>query len=350
MLPMIPQSTAQIEPLSLIKHIQHNDDWRTQLRKAYRSPAQLLAALDFDAQQILAMTAADQGFSTLVPHAFVQKMAKQDTNDPLLLQVLPQAAEAVAHPDFNTDPLQEASYNPQPGVVHKYKGRALLIAAGHCAINCRYCFRRHYPYNEQRRARSEWQQSLGYIESKPDIEEIILSGGDPLVLTDPQLFELISAIEAISHVKRLRIHSRLPIVLPARITHRFCERLASSRLDFVIVVHANHANELGDDVAQACSLLRQHCVQLLNQSVLLAQVNDSLAALKHLSERLFEIGILPYYLHLPDHVAGTTHFFVSLERGQALIAQMQATMSGYLVPKLAREEPGNSSKTVYASH
>ncbi|HCH33444.1 MAG TPA: EF-P beta-lysylation protein EpmB [Oceanospirillaceae bacterium] len=345
---MIPQSTAQVEPLSLIKHIQHSDDWRTQLRTAYRSPGQLLAALDFNRQQILTMTASDQGFNTLVPHAFVEKMAKQDANDPLLLQVLPQAAEAIAHPDFNTDPLQEASFNPQPGVVHKYKGRALLITAGHCAINCRYCFRRHYPYGEQRRARSEWQQSLAYIQQQTDIEEVILSGGDPLALTDSQLFEIITAIESITHIKRLRIHSRLPIVLPARITPELCQRLANSRLTCVIVVHANHANELGEDVAQACNLLRQHGVQLLNQSVLLAQVNDSLAALKDLSERLFELGVLPYYLHLPDHVAGTTHFFVSLERGQALVAQMQATMSGYLVPKLAREEPGKTSKTVYA--
>jgi EF-P beta-lysylation protein EpmB len=345
---MIPQSTIQVEPLSLIKHIQHSDDWRTQLRKAYRSPAQLLAALNFSSQDIVTMTSHEQGFSTLVPQAFVQKMRKQDPQDPLLLQVLPQQAEAITHPEFNTDPLQEASFNPQPGVVHKYKGRALLITASHCAINCRYCFRRHYPYGEQRRARSEWQQSLSYIDNNTDIEEIILSGGDPLALTDGQLFEIISAIEAITHIKRLRIHSRLPIVLPARITQDLCERLASSRLDCVMVVHANHANELGEDVAQACDLLRQHKVQLLNQSVLLAQVNDSLEALKALSERLFEVSILPYYLHLPDHVAGTTHFFVSLERGQTLVAQMQATMSGYLVPKLACEEPGKTSKTVYA--
>ncbi len=345
---MIPQSAAQVEPLNLIKHTSLAEDWRTQLRDAYRTPQQLLSALGFSQTQQADLLAHDQGFSTLVPQAFAQKMRPQDPTDPLLLQVLPQAQDALEHPDFNDDPLQEAQFNPTPGVVHKYQGRALLIAAGHCAINCRYCFRRHYPYGDQKRARNEWQQSLSYIQKSVDIEEIILSGGDPLALTDTHLFELISAIEAIPHVKRLRIHSRLPIVLPQRITLALCQRLAASRLTCVMVVHANHANELAADVAQACQLLRQHKVQLLNQSVLLAQVNDNLTSLKQLSERLVEIGIMPYYLHLPDHVAGTTHFFVSLERGQSIVAQMQDCMSGYLVPKLVREEPGKNSKTLYS--
>ncbi|MFT7178384.1 MAG: EF-P beta-lysylation protein EpmB [Oceanospirillaceae bacterium] len=345
---MIPQSATQVEPLSLIKHTSLPEDWRTQLREAYRTPQQLLAALGFSTAQQTTMLADDHGFSTLVPKAFAQKMRPQDPTDPLLLQVLPRAQEATTDPSFNNDPLQEASFNPMPGIVHKYQGRALLIAAGHCAINCRYCFRRHYPYGDQKRARSEWQQSLSYIEQHPDIEEIILSGGDPLALTDSKLFELITAIEAIPHVNRLRIHSRLPIVLPQRITLKLCQRLERSRLTCVMVVHANHANELAEDVAQACTQLREHKVHLLNQSVLLAQVNDNLASLKELSERLFELGVMPYYLHLPDHVAGTTHFFVSLEHGQSILAQMQACMSGYLVPKLVREEPGKLSKTLYS--
>ena len=345
---MIPQSTAQVEPLSLIKHANPPEDWRTQLREAYRTPQQLLNALGFSEAQQATLIADDQGFSTLVPKAFAQKMQPQDPTDPLLLQVLPRYEEAVKHPKFNDDPLQEAQFNPVPGVVHKYQGRALLIAAGHCAINCRYCFRRHYPYSDQKRARNEWRQSLSYIKKHADIKEIILSGGDPLALTDVQLFELIAAIEAIPHVKRLRIHSRLPIVLPQRITLELCQRLARSHLDCIMVVHANHANELGKDVAQACALLRQHQVQLLNQSVLLAHVNDTLTCLKELSERLFELGIMPYYLHLPDHVAGTTHFFVNLKRGQSLVAKMQASMSGYLVPRLVREEPGKKSKTLYS--
>ena len=344
---MIPQSAVQVEPLSLIKHTSVANDWRVQLREAYRTPVDLLRALEFSAVDIKHMVADDQGFATLVPQAFAQKMRKQDAQDPLLLQVLPQPNEATEHPDFNNDPLEEASFNPLPGIVHKYHGRALLIAAGHCAINCRYCFRRHYPYQEQRRARSEWQDSLSYIVQHPDIEEIILSGGDPLALTDNQLFELISGIEAIGHVKRLRIHSRLPIVLPDRITKPLCERLKTSRLQVVMVVHANHANELGEDVEHACDLLRQSNVRLLNQSVLLANINDNLTSLKNLSEKLLEIGVMPYYLHLPDHVAGTTHFFVDLKKGQALAAQMQACMSGYLVPKLVREEPGMTCKTIY---
>jgi len=345
---MIPQSATQVEPLSLIKHTSLPEDWRIHLREAYRTPQQLLTALGFNTAQQTTLLADDQGFATFVPKAFAQKMRPQDPIDPLLLQVLPQAQEAIKHPEFSDDPLQEASFNPVPGVVHKYQGRALLIAAGHCAINCRYCFRRHYPYSDQKRARNEWQQSLSYIQQHPDIEEIILSGGDPLALTDTQLFELIEAIEGIAHVKRLRIHSRLPIVLPQRITLELCQRLEYSRLTCVMVVHANHANELAADVAQACERLSQHKVRLLNQSVLLAQVNDNLTSLKHLSERLFEIGVMPYYLHLPDRVAGTTHFFVSLERSQSIVAQMQACMSGYLVPKLVREEPGKLSKTLYS--
>jgi len=345
---MIPQSTAQVDPFSLIKHTNLPEDWRTALREAYRTPAQLLSALCFSPDQQIPLLAFDQGFMTLVPKAFVQKMRQQDPTDPLLLQVLPQAKEAIQRPDFNDDPLEEASFNPVPGVVHKYQGRALLIAASHCAINCRYCFRRHYPYAEQKRARSQWQESLHYIEQQTDIEEIILSGGDPLALTDTLLFDLISAVEKIPHIKRLRIHSRLPIVLPQRITLSLCQRLESSRLTCVMVVHANHANELAQDVAQACALLREHKVQLLNQSVLLAQVNDNLKALKNLSERLIDIGVMPYYLHAPDRVEGTTHFFVSLKQCQALVAQMQACMSGYLVPKLVREEPGKLSKTLYS--
>jgi len=345
---MIPQSAKQVEPLSLINYTSLPEDWRTQLREAYRTPQQLLTALGFNLAQQTALSAHDQGFTTLVPRAFAQKMRPRDPTDPLLLQVLPRVQEAIKDPNFNDDPLQEFRFNPVPGVVHKYQGRALLIAAGHCAINCRYCFRRHYPYSDQKRARNEWQQSLKYIEQHPVIEEIILSGGDPLALTDPKLFELITAIETITHVKRLRIHSRLPIVLPQRITLELCQKLEHSRLNCVMVVHANHANELAADVAQACERLRQHKVQLLNQSVLLAQVNDNLASQKRLSERLFELGIMPYYLHLPDQVAGTTHFFVSLERGQSIVAQMQSCMSGYLVPKLVREEPGRLSKSLYS--
>lgn len=345
---MIPQSTAQVDPFNLIKHTNLSTQWRQQLKEAYRTPRQLLSALGFSQDEQAQMLCDDHGFMTLVPQAYAQKMRPQDPNDPLLLQVLPQPKEAIEHPDFVQDPLQEAEFNPTPGIVHKYKGRALLIAAGHCAINCRYCFRRHYPYNEQKRGRNQWLESLDYIARQEDIHEIILSGGDPLALTDAVLFDLIDAIEDIPHVKRLRIHSRLPIVLPQRITQSLCERFHSSRLTCVMVVHANHANELAEDVALACDMLSQHKVQLLNQSVVLANINDNLASLKKLSERLIEIGVIPYYLHIPDHVAGTTHFFVDLDTCQNLVAQMQASMPGYLVPKLVKEEPGKTSKTLYS--
>ena len=343
---MIPETAAQVEPPVEVIVQSPEQVWRLELAQALRTPQALLEALDFSRDDITKWIADDQGFMTLVPFSYVRRMQANNIHDPLLLQVLPQAAEALNSPSFLVDPLAEAQFNPQPGVIQKYQGRALIIAAGHCAINCRYCFRRHYPYGQQQRSRDQWHDSLQYIASDPSITEVILSGGDPLALTNALLFNLLDEIEALPHLKRLRIHSRLPIVLPQRITDALCQRLANSPLQVVMVLHANHPQELDRSVHEACQKLRSAQVTLLNQSVLLANINDSADCLTELSEGLFDMGVLPYYLHLPDRVKGTQHFFIDTAQGQTIVAQLQKQLPGYLVPRLVREDAGAANKTL----
>ena len=351
---MIPETAAQVESIQptsgqvILSPQQQAEEqaWRQQFAQSIRTPQALLASLKFDQQQIQSMLADEQGFSTLVPSSYAARMQANNPLDPLLLQVLAHKAEGQSHPEFNQDPLAEADFNPAPGVVHKYQGRALLIAAGHCAINCRYCFRRHYPYDEQQRSRAQWQQSLAVLAQDTELEEIILSGGDPLALTNNALFALIDEIEQLPQVKRLRIHSRLPIVLPARITSALCQRLAQSRLQVVMVIHCNHAQEINTEVIKACQNLKQAGITLLNQTVLLKHINADVETLCELQQALFSAGALPYYLHLPDHVAGTQHFFVDREEGQRLHQAMQERLPGYLVPRLVKEEPGKAHKTL----
>ncbi len=351
---MIPETAAQVESqLATRGHVllspeqqAEEQTWRQQFAQSIRTPQALLAYLQFNQQDCQAMLADEQGFNTLVPTSYAARMQPNNPQDPLLLQVLAQSAEAETHAEFNQDPLAEADYNPAPGVVHKYQGRALLIAAGHCAINCRYCFRRHYPYAEQQRSRAQWQQSLATLAKDEHLAEIILSGGDPLALTNTPLFALLDEIEKLPQIKRLRIHSRLPIVLPARITSALCQRLADSRLQVVLVVHSNHAQEINSEVNAACLRLKQAGVTLLNQTVLLKGINNEVATLCALQQALFSAGILPYYLHLPDHVAGTQHFFVERSEAKQLHQAMQARLPGYLVPRLVKEEPGKAHKTL----
>ena len=347
---MIPETAAQVEPQAqvILSPEQNAEEqrWRQQLAQSFRTPKALLEHLQFDEQQIKELSANDQGFSTLVPQAYADRMQPADQQDPLLLQVLPQVAEGLSAPGFVTDPLAEAEFNPSPGVVHKYHGRALLVTASHCAINCRYCFRRHYPYDEQQRSRSQWQASLAHLAEDRDLEEIILSGGDPLALTNNMLFALLDKIEALPQVQRLRIHSRLPVVLPTRITSALCQRLKSSRLQVVMVIHCNHAQEIDTEVSAACQQLQAAGVSLLNQSVLLGTINANSESLIALSKALFNSGVLPYYLHLPDHVAGTQHFFIEQQQGLQLHREIQKKLPGYLVPRLVKEEPGMAHKTL----
>jgi EF-P beta-lysylation protein EpmB len=271
-------------------------------------------------------------------------MKKSDPNDPLLRQVLPIKDELFAYPGYSDDPVGDLPSATQTGVLHKYQGRVLFINTGSCAINCRYCFRRNFPYSDLQLGKQQENAGIHYIQENPNISEVILSGGDPLLLSDARLAKLFKQLSAIKHLKRIRIHSRLPIVLPARITDDLINTLAQSSKQIVIVVHCNHANEINPRVIGAINLLRNNSITLFNQSVLLKGVNDNPAALCELSEQLFSIGIIPYYLHLLDKATGTGHFEVSEIEAINLIKQVQATLPGYLVPKLVKELAGALSK------
>lgn len=320
-------------------------DWRHALASAIRDPAELLARLNLPESLLEPARRAAGLFPLLVPESFLQRMEPGNPDDPLLRQVLPLDAEARETPGFSTDPLDEATFRTAPGLLHKYHGRALLIATGTCAVHCRYCFRRHYPYGEEPRRWDDWQPALDRIAADNSLKEILLSGGDPLMLSDRRLSELCSAIDAIPHVKRLRIHTRLPIVLPARITDEFLDLLRRLRLTSIIVVHANHPNEIAGDCAAALRRLVAAGLPVLNQSVLLRGVNDDANVLAELSERLIDLGAMPYYLHQVDRVAGTGHFEVDETVGRNLLAELRRRLPGYAVPRYVREVPGSTHKT-----
>jgi len=284
-------------------------------------------------------------FEVRVPEAYLSRIAHGDINDPLLRQVLPLSEEARTPAGYVLDPLEEAEHRPAKGLIHKYAGRVLLIASPTCAINCRYCFRRHFPYSDNSPSRAQWQAALDYLRADPTIHEAILSGGDPLAASDRQLGWLVEQLEEIPHLKRLRIHTRLPVVIPDRVDDALVGWLASTRLQKVIVLHINHANEIDQAVIDACKRLQHAGATLLNQSVLLRDVNDSVTALATLSERLFEAGILPYYLHVLDPVQGAAHFDVADNEARELVARLRNHLPGFLVPRLVREIPGKGSKT-----
>ncbi len=327
---------------------QRSPNWQLAMQDLVVDPAELLALLQLPAEERPASLAAQEAFPLRVPRAFVARMARGDWSDPLLRQVWPATEETQVQKGWGDDPLQERQATLAPGILQKYPGRVLLTAAPHCAVHCRYCFRRHFDYDANSPGRRAWEQSLEPVRQDPSISEAILSGGDPLANSDRQLAWLVHQLEAIPQLHTLRIHTRLPVVIPARITDALLGLLRESRLRVVMVLHVNHAQELDADCDRAISQLRDAGVTLLNQSVLLAGVNDSVAALLGLSQRLFTTGTLPYYLHLPDQVAGTAHFDVSEARGRELVATLRARLPGYLVPRLVREIPGRSSKTVIA--
>ncbi|MBA3684328.1 MAG: EF-P beta-lysylation protein EpmB [Planctomycetes bacterium] len=319
--------------------------WRRQLAGAIRDPGELVRLLGLPEDLLPGARAAAKLFPLLVPRGFAALMRRGDPGDPLLRQVLPLDREADEPPGYIADPLRESSCSPVPGLLRKYAGRALLVVTGACAIHCRYCFRRHFPYGDIPGGRSRWEAALAHVAADPSINELILSGGDPLTLPDGQLAELAEAFAAIPHLRRLRIHSRLPVVLPARVDDALISWFARGRLAPVLVIHANHANELGDEAAAACARLRSAGVTLLNQSVLLAGVNDDAEVLAQLSERLFALGVLPYYLHALDRVRGAAHFAVADARALAIAGALAQHLPGYLVPRLVREEPGATGKT-----
>ncbi|MBW5932820.1 EF-P beta-lysylation protein EpmB [Klebsiella michiganensis] len=321
------------------------EDWLTQLADVVTSPDELLHLLNVDADaNLLAGRDAKRLFALRVPRAFIARMEPGNPNDPLLRQVLTSQEEFINAPGFSTDPLEE-QHSVVPGLMHKYSNRALLLVKGGCAVNCRYCFRRHFPYAENQGNKRNWQQALEYISAHPQLDEIIFSGGDPLMAKDHELDWLLTQLESIPHIKRLRIHSRLPIVIPARITDTLVARIAASSLQVLLVNHVNHANEIDAAFRASMKKLRMAGVTLLNQSVLLRGVNDNANTLADLSNALFDAGVMPYYLHVLDKVQGAAHFMVSDEEARAIVRELLTLVSGYLVPKLAREIGGEPSKT-----
>jgi EF-P beta-lysylation protein EpmB len=318
--------------------------WQQALREAVRDPRELLDLLGLDRLTPRLSDEAMVQFPLRVPRGFVARMRRGDPSDPLLRQVLPLDDEMRPMPGFGLDAVGDGAAKTAPGVIQKYRGRALLVATGSCAIHCRYCFRRHFPYAEETAARDGWRDAVDLIRQDASIEEVLLSGGDPLSLSNGKLAELTGALADIPHLRRLRIHSRLPIVVPERVDDGLMDWLSTLPWPVTLVVHANHANEFDGTVDAALGRLRAAGVHLLNQAVLLRGVNDSVDALAALSERGFAAGVLPYYLHQLDRVAGVAHFEVDDARARALHAGLAARLSGYLVPRLVREIPGDTGK------
>lgn len=318
--------------------------WRALLRDAVSSVGELCRLLGLAPAEVDADLAAHHDFPLRVPRGFVARMRPGDPADPLLRQVLPIGAELDAIPGFGSDPLAERAVRPARGVLHKYRGRVLLVATGACGIHCRYCFRRHYPYAEERAPGGGFAEAVAYIAADPTVEEVILSGGDPLSIADDRLAELVRELAAIPHLRRLRVHSRMPVVLPERVDDDLLAWLGGSRLQPVMVLHVNHPREIDAAVGAACERLRGAGVLLLNQAVLLAGINDDETVLHELGAALVANGVVPYYLHLLDRVAGAAHFEVEEERARELLRRLIARTSGYLVPRLVREVAGAAAK------
>lgn len=342
-MPMIPRTTPSCQSDVALAECP-STRWQTVLANAIREPAELLQYLNLPKSLLKGAIAANATFSLRAPLGYCQRIEKGNPNDPLLRQILPLDAELIEDQDFMLDPVGDLSAMEAPGLLHKYHGRVLLITTAACAVHCRYCFRRHFPYQENR-AEQNWQTAIDYIRDHSEINEVILSGGDPLSLTESKLQNLTDKLRRIPHIKTLRLHTRQPIVLPERIDQEFLTWLDSLPWKIVIVLHCNHANEIDAAVATALQKLQQHNVILLNQSVLLAGVNDNSDVLVDLSEKLFSHHVLPYYLHQLDKVQGAKHFAVSRVKALQLIKEIQSRLPGYLVPKLVEENIGEKSKT-----
>ena len=314
------------------------------MAEAITDPLQLLRLLDLDPGRLAQVQLVGHGFPLRVPRYFASLMRRGDPADPLLAQVLPLVAEQRAADGYVRDPVGDIAALRDHGLLQKYRGRVLMVATGACAVHCRYCFRRHFPYAEQS-VLGHWDAALAALRGMADVAELILSGGDPLSLSDGRLARLIGEAQEIPHLRRLRIHTRLPVVLPNRVTRGLARILAATRLHTVVVIHANHPNEITDELDRALGALAQTGVRLLNQSVLLKSVNDDADTLATLSESLFGIGVMPYYLHLLDPVAGAAHFDVPLARAERLLVELRSRLPGYLVPRMVRELAGEPSKT-----
>lgn len=322
------------------------ESWQSALRNAIRDPIELCKAVQLSPQyhQPAVLAAAD--FPVFAPASFITKVEKGNPKDPLLRQVLPLRDELVEAEGYTRDPVGDRPAVMRPGLIQKYNGRVLLVTTGACPVHCRYCFRRHYPYQGGPRSIDSWQAALNQIASDSSVEEVILSGGDPLTLVDSELAELVWHVSQIEHVRRLRIHTRFPIMIPQRINDELLSWLGESRLSSVVVIHANHPAELDDAVAHAASKLIAAGASLLNQSVLLRGVNDNADTLAELSQRLVDLRVMPYYLHQLDRVSGASHFEVPVAVGRRIIQQLRERLPGYSIPRYVREDAGQPSKTI----
>lgn len=319
--------------------------WQTVLREAVRDVRELAALLELPAAELERRADFAPAFELVVPRGFVARMRKGELEDPLLLQVLPQVAENAAVRGYSADPLEEAAH-ARSGIIRKYHGRSLLVTTGACPIHCRYCFRRHFPYSAQLGARSDWRHALNELRRSAGTSEIILSGGDPLSLSNKRIADLFGKLDEIASLDTVRIHTRFPVVVPERVDRGLVRALEDSRLKKVVVIHANHPNEIDAHVAAALKILARSVNVMLNQSVLLKGVNDSAAAICALSRRLFAADVLPYYLHMLDKVAGAGHFEIGEQQALRIVHEARAQLPGYLVPKLVRELPGELSKVM----
>lgn len=330
---MIPRTLDAVEVPS----------WKEILSNAISSPKILSEYLNIPLSSI--SDPANEDFKLFVPEPYLQRIEKENVDDPLLKQILPAHQETLSSQGYSKDPLSEESYNAIPGLIHKYKSRVLLVSGATCAINCRYCFRRHFPYSENRLSKEQWSQSIDYIYQHPELNEVILSGGDPLVNNDKQLQWLTSKLCDIPHIKRLRIHTRLPVVIPQRVDDSLLRWLSALPLQKVMVLHINHPNELDNEVREAIQKIKATGTLILNQSVLLAGINDNAEILSRLSESLFDAGAMPYYLHRLDKIEGAAHFDLPQARIKEIYTHLLAMLPGYLVPKLVAEIPHRASKT-----
>ncbi len=344
-LDQIPQTVFMPPPTQLarppLENTHSRPRWQQELAQAIRRPELLLRALEIDNHDLFRHK---PNFEMLVPQSYVARIRKSDPRDPLLLQVLPQHGETVLSSGYAADPVGDLAAMASPGLIHKYQGRVLLLLTGACAIHCRYCFRQHFPYSANVR-RTRWDDWLATIRADSSIHEVIFSGGDPLNLDDARLAELALQLAEIPHLRTLRIHSRLPVVLPSRVTEELLSWLTGTRLRLVMVVHANHPQEIDGEVAGALRRIKAAGVLLLNQSVLLRAINDSPETLAALSYALFEADTLPYYLHLLDRVQGARHFEVPEDEALGLMQALRARLPGYLLPRLVKEQAGEQGKT-----
>ncbi len=319
--------------------------WQLAMKRAVRNSDALCQAMRLDPASVCISNEGEQQFPVFVPLEFLSRMKLGDASDPLLLQVLARGDESIADPRFKMDPVGDSDVEAASGLLHKYAGRVLLVVSGACAIHCRYCFRRHYPYATAPKGIEQWLPALDYIRSDSSIHEVILSGGDPLTLIDATLSELVERLDAIPHLARLRIHTRLPVVIPQRVDDSLCNWLASTRLSKWVVLHINHSQEIDSHLVAAIGRLQRTGATVLNQSVLLRGINDTVEAMAQLCERLVDCGVLPYYMHQLDRVAGASHFEVPQERGLEIVEQLAKRLPGYAVPKYVVEIAGQPSKT-----